>query len=191
MKNKIVKLATIGVLCSTFLVGTNFAVTAALTNSNLVAARPTSSGLSEITAQGTLSNGSSLEGTLSITELVYNPDTKQLTANGSFVYGSRTTIDGITLLKQPVTNIPVELRSTRKGKQAGGSCDIIFLDLGPIFLDALGLTVDLSEITLDIDAVRGAGNLLGNLLCGLVGLLDGSGPLDSILDIITRINDLL
>ena len=44
--------------------------------------------------------------------------------------------------------------------------DLIF-DLGPIFLDLLGLQVDLSEITLDMTAVRGP----GNLLCGLVGIL--------------------
>ena len=57
--------------------------------------------------------------------------------------------------------------------QAGepGVCDILFLDLGPIFLDVLGLTVDLSQITLDINAVPGPGNLLGNLLCALFGLL--------------------
>ena len=51
-------------------------------------------------------------------------------------------------------------------------CDILFLDIGPIFLEVLGLEVDLSEIVLDINAVAGPGNLLGNLLCALVGLLD-------------------
>jgi hypothetical protein len=53
------------------------------------------------------------------------------------------------------------------------ACDILFLNLGPLHLDLLGLTVDLSEVTLDINAVPGAGNLLGNLLCALTGLLDG------------------
>ena len=59
------------------------------------------------------------------------------------------------------------------GASAGGSCQILELDLGPLFLDVLGLQIDLSRIQLDITAVRGAGNLLGNLLCSVAGLLDG------------------
>lgn len=54
----------------------------------------------------------------------------------------------------------------------GGECPILFLELGPLFLDLLGLEVSLSQITLDITAVTGEGNLLGNLLCAVAGLLD-------------------
>ncbi len=72
---------------------------------------------------------------------------------------------------------------------------ILFLDLGPIFLDVLGLVVDLSAITLDIHAVPGAGNLLGNLLCAVAGLLDGglfTGGLAGLLDrLLAIINNLL
>lgn len=53
-----------------------------------------------------------------------------------------------------------------------GECPILFLELGPLFLDLLGLQVSLSKITLDITAVAGEGNLLGNLLCAIAGLLD-------------------
>ena len=78
---------------------------------------------------------------------------------------------------------------------AGGSparCDVLFLDLGPIFLDVLGLVVDLSAIELDIHAVPGAGNLLGNLLCAVVGLLDGPNPLGNALNnLLGLINGLL
>jgi hypothetical protein len=52
------------------------------------------------------------------------------------------------------------------------SCDVLFLDLGPIALDLLGLTVDLSRVILDVNAVTGAGNLLGNLLCAIANLLN-------------------
>jgi hypothetical protein len=55
----------------------------------------------------------------------------------------------------------------------------------------LGLQVDLSQIVLDIDAVSGSGNLLGNLLCQLVSLLDGSGLLTNIVQIIEQINAIL
>jgi hypothetical protein len=54
-----------------------------------------------------------------------------------------------------------------------GACGILHLDLGPLFLDLLGLQVDLSQVILDIAAAPGAGNLLGNLLCAITGLLDG------------------
>lgn len=68
------------------------------------------------------------------------------------------------------------------------SCQILFLDLGPLFLDLLGLQVDLSRITLDITAVPGAGNLLGNLLCAVAGLLDNpSGNLAGITNLLNRI----
>jgi hypothetical protein len=64
---------------------------------------------------------------------------------------------------------------------ASGSCQILLLDLGPIFLDLLGLQVDLSRVVLEITAQAGPGNLLGNLLCAVAGLLDGGGTLDRIL----------
>ena len=62
------------------------------------------------------------------------------------------------------------------------SCDILRLDLGPISLDILGLQVDLSRIILDIDAQTGAGNLLGNLLCAVTGLLDQPSGLAKLLN---------
>ena len=61
-----------------------------------------------------------------------------------------------------------------------GSCDILHLDLGPLNLDLLGLQVHLDRVVLDIVAQSGAGNLLGNLLCAVAGLLDG-GPLGGLL----------
>jgi hypothetical protein len=55
------------------------------------------------------------------------------------------------------------------------ACDVVNLDLGPLNLNVLGLVIDLNQIQLDITAVPGAGNLVGNLLCGVAGLLDGNG----------------
>jgi hypothetical protein len=57
------------------------------------------------------------------------------------------------------------------------TCQILHLDIGPVALDLLGLQVNLSEIVLDITAQSGAGNLLGNLLCSVAGLLDNPGGL--------------
>jgi hypothetical protein len=73
--------------------------------------------------------------------------------------------------------------------QQAGTCRILDLDLGPIHLDLLGLVVDLSAVNLDITAVPGAGNLLGNLLCAVAHLLDGgnTAALQPLLDVLNRI----
>jgi len=52
------------------------------------------------------------------------------------------------------------------------SCRILTLTLGPLDLNLLGLRVQLNQINLRITGQRGPGNLLGNLLCSLAGLLD-------------------
>ena len=56
----------------------------------------------------------------------------------------------------------------------GNACAILSLDLGPVNLNLLGLVVRTNQIQLRIDAVQGAGNLLGNLLCGITGILNPS-----------------
>jgi hypothetical protein len=49
-------------------------------------------------------------------------------------------------------------------------------------LDLLGLQIDLSRIVLDITAQTGPGNLLGNLLCAVAGLLDDPSGLARLLN---------
>ena len=56
----------------------------------------------------------------------------------------------------------------------GRTCAILHLELGPLTLNLLGLEVHLDDcadgpVVVDITGERGAGNLLGNLLCGLLG----------------------
>ena len=69
------------------------------------------------------------------------------------------------------------------------TCDILNLVLGPLDLNLLGLEVHLNQVVLDIVAVSGAGNLLGNLLCAVAGLLDGPdlGPLAPIVALLNSI----
>lgn len=52
------------------------------------------------------------------------------------------------------------------------ACEVLNLVLGPIRLDLLGLVVRTNQINVRIDAVPGPGNLLGNLLCAITGILD-------------------
>jgi phage-related minor tail protein len=60
---------------------------------------------------------------------------------------------------------------------ASASCPILSLTLGPLHLDLLGLVIDLNQVNLNITAVPGAGNLLGNLLCDVANLLNSNGGL--------------
>jgi len=91
------------------------------------------------------------------------------------VTGTLSNPDGTT---DPVTTqatLPVDLA------QSSGSCQILDLTLGPLDLDLLGLVVHLDEVHLNITAQQGPGNLLGNLLCAVAGLLDGPTGLNAIL----------
>lgn len=62
------------------------------------------------------------------------------------------------------------------------SCSILHLDLGPLSLNLLGLQVNLNEVVLDISALPGAGNLLGNLLCAVTNLLNNPSGLAGLLN---------
>jgi hypothetical protein len=67
------------------------------------------------------------------------------------------------------------------------SCDILNLVLGPLHLDLLGLVVDLNQVILEITGQTGAGNLLGNLLCALFGLLDGPAVISQFVQALTNL----
>jgi hypothetical protein len=88
--------------------------------------------------------------------------------------GTLTTAAGaVTSIVQTIA-LPVSVGQT--------TCEILHLDIGPISLDLLGLKIDLSRIVLDITAQAGSGNLLGNLLCAVAGLLDDPSGLARLLN---------
>ena len=74
--------------------------------------------------------------------------------------------------------------------QQGAGCQILDLVLGPLHLDLLGLVVDLNQVNLDITAVPGPGNLLGNLLCAVAHLLDG-GNTTALQNLVNLLNQIL
>jgi hypothetical protein len=71
------------------------------------------------------------------------------------------------------------------------SCAILHLELGPLDLNLLGLRVQLNRVVLDITAVPGPGNLLGNLLCALTGILDPGGLADALDDLAAALDAVL
>ena len=70
-----------------------------------------------------------------------------------------------------------------------GACDILNLVLGPIDLNLLGLRVATNEVRLLVEAVPGAGNLLGNLLCAVTNLLNPSAntPLSQLVQVLNAL----
>ena len=117
---------------------------------------------------GTLATGGTFTGTL--TNLQFVNQNGALAVAGNLT-GTLTNAVGTVL--GTVTNVPVTLPIT--GAQATGSCQILDLVLGPLDLNLLGLVVHLDTVHLNITAQRGPGNLLGNLLCAVAGLLDNTG----------------
>ena len=92
--------------------------------------------------------------------------------------GPNTTFSGVRLL--PVKKINGQRVTDARAATSASACDILNLVLGPLDLNVLGLEIHLQRVVLDIVAVPGPGNLLGNLLCAVAGLLDG-GPLAGLL----------
>ena len=69
----------------------------------------------------------------------------------------------------------------------GQACQVLALNLGPINLNLLGLVVRTNEIQVRIDAVQGQGNLLGNLLCAVTGILNPTGALGQLTGAINQL----
>ena len=103
--------------------------------------------------------------------------------------GPNTKFSGVQSI--PIKKINGSTLTDGRVAANASACDILNLVLGPLDLNLLGLEIHLQRVVLDIVAVAGAGNLLGNLLCAVAGLLDG-GPLAGLLgQLQTLLNQIL
>jgi hypothetical protein len=138
-----------------------------------VHAQPPADGLTiPITGTGT---GGTFDGTFTLTRFVVSGD--GIAAVGRLVGTARDTAGNVVGSIVRTVTLPVGPISATQA-----TCDILHLELGPLELDLLGLVVNLNRIVLDIDAQSGPGNLLGNLLCSVAGLLDNPGGLARLLN---------
>lgn len=145
------------------------------------AAPPAASGLTT-PVTGTLANaGGTFNGTFTITR--FATQNGALAAVGTL---SGTLTDTLGNVIGTVTNVPVTIPLA-----AAGTCQILHLTLGPLDLNLLGLMVHLDRVVLDISAQPGPGNLLGNLLCGIAGLLDGGAGANAIARLLNQLLGLL
>ena len=140
---------------------------------------------------GTASDGSKVTGDFTPLRFVKKDGKQQVKGlvQGVVTHadGSKETFAALRTLNVKKINGKSLSGLTAKSTQSLAACDILHLVLGPLDLDLLGLQIHLDKIVLDIVAATGAGNLLGNLLCAITGILDG-GPLAGLL---AQLNDLL
>ena len=143
---------------------------------------PVQRATSRVLVTGQVAGGGVFNGVLKVTHVAVDAATGALSAAGT-LSGTLTNTAGQvtgTVSNVAVTGIPLA--------SVTGSCTILTLNLGPLDLNLLGLMVHLNQVVLNITAVPGAGNLLGNLLCSIAGLLNGSSPLAGLA---TLLNNLL
>jgi len=105
----------------------------------------------------------------------------QLAATGTLTGTVRDATGAIVGTINQALSLPVQLLDST------GTCEILDLSLGPLDLNLLGLVVHLDEVNLVITAESGPGNLLGNLLCAVAGLLDPGSPLTDLAGLLNRI----
>ena len=139
---------------------------------------------SNIPVSGTSADGNAFRGTMNILGFVNDNGLKAIASlDGTLTpaSGAAQNVSGAVVLV-PVQNVAaptgiggtVPASTSREAvAQVAAGCNILHLDLGPLDLNLLGLAVHLNEVVLDITAVPGAGNLLGNLLCAVANLLNG------------------
>jgi hypothetical protein len=169
---------------------TIFALAAAPLATRLEAAAATGAGLA-VPVSGVAPGGAgSFNGTLRIQRFVSSGG--QIVAQGVLTGIATNTTTAVSESIVRTISAPVTLGNPAAGPTAAAisaqaTCDILHLVLGPLHLDLLGLVIDLNQVVLDITAQRGPGNLLGNLLCAITGLLDGGGTATQISNLLNQV----
>ena len=132
------------------------------------------------------SKGVNYPGTFTIKK--FDVINNQLNAIGTLTTalpGTSGMTNAVTSIAVPVTtNVP---SASTAAAAAPTSCPILHLVLGPLNLNLLGLQVTLNQVVLDINAIPGPGNLLGNLLCDIANLLNGGGALHALVNTLNQL----
>ena len=142
--------------------------------------------LAQLPVTSAPSSPNAFTGTLNLTRFVNNNGTVTAIGTLTGTVTDRTTGEATTVMQN--VSMPVVATQRTAGAPstfaitAAATCPILNLDLGPLHLDLLGLVVDLNRVVLNIVAESGAGNLLGNLLCAVTGLLDNPSGLTNLLN---------
>jgi len=172
MKFRVLTFAVLFAFCS---------MTMASTGALAATSAPVTPHLPTAYVQGTDTLGNALNAVFTVQSFANQGN--QLVAQGVL----NGTITSSTGTVTQVTNQPAALPVS--GITA--YCPILSLTLGPLNLDILGLKITLNQVVLNIIAIPGNGNLLGNLLCGIANLLNGNN-LTGLLDtLVADLNNIL
>src|SRR5919198_1194285 len=172
---------------------TTFVLTTAPLATRLEAApAATGPGLA-VPVSGTAPGGAgSFNGTFMIQRFVNSGGT--ILAQGVLTGIGTNTASGVSQSIVRTVSMPVSFANAAAGATAAAvtaqqapACDVLNLVLGPLHPDLLRLIVDLNQVVLDITAQPGQGNLLGNLLCAITGLLDGSGSANTMTNLLNQV----
>jgi hypothetical protein len=145
---------------------------------------------------GTTASGTVFHGTANIINFqnVNNRIMAIVGISGKLVRPNGTIVGRVTGVRarMPVTlSDGTNVHSSSLTPNAAGVCDILHLHLGALDLNLLGLIVHLDPVRLDITAAPGPGNLLGNLLCAVSGLLDQTGVNGVLVNLLRAIQQIL
>ena len=145
-----------------------------------------------VAGMGTLSGEPITSGTLTLTGFVLDETQSRLMAVGILSAASKSHSITNQTVQIPVLNGATLPTAGRIGvtQFRPPACDVLNLVLAPLHLDLLGLVVDLNQVVLDLTAQPGASNLLGNLLCSVLGLLDIPGAIAGVLQLVGNLNTL-
>jgi hypothetical protein len=149
------------------------------------AASTTGTSFNQAPVSGKANNGKAFHGTYTVQRFVNR-------SGQTYAIGKLTGQVGNRSVSRNGVALPVLVNSTPSGRaSASATCQILDLTLGPLDLNLLGLRVQLNQVHLQITAISGPGNLLGNLLCGVAGLLNNntggvltSGQITQLLNIV-------
>lgn len=157
------------------------------------AARPmavhtTASSMKNIPVTGKARNGKQFTGRMTVSQFVSR-------GAATYAVGVLTGRLGHRSIKPRVVEVPASVMQSPAGAATTAAlapaCPVLNLILGPLHLDLLGLNVDLNQVVLNITAQSGAGQLLGNLLCGVSNLLNtqsvAGGQLSGLLNIVQQL----
>lgn len=145
---------------------TAVAIPMAATASAAAPAPAHATSLTQVPVTGTAHNGKRFSGQ-------FRPDRFITRGGKTYAIGTLTGRVGTRFVQRSNVAMPVSVQRAVGAAHSAATCPVLHLDLGPLTLNLLGLNIHLNELILDITAQSGAGNLLGNLLCGVSNLLNG------------------
>lgn len=155
------------------------ATTALLVGPVAGASAKTTSFARKVPITGTAKNGKAFKGTYTI---------NRFAKRDGKLYAV-TTVTG-KLGNRAVTRRNIVMRVRKQaanGASAASTCQVLNLVLAPLDLNLLGLKVHLNQVVLNITGETGAGNLLGNLVCAVTGILDPQGGLQGLVQFLNTL----